>query len=94
LVSAGLSSRRFAQRHAELSRELLGVPGTDRATPPRRERNSAALAPGSGWPIDQTANPSIILVEYVRVYQPGAKGEARAGSTSGSSAGSLKIIRR
>lgn len=28
------------------------------------------LALGSGWPIDKTPNPSLFLVDYVRVYAP------------------------
>ena len=27
------------------------------------------LALGAGWPIDQTPNPSIMLVDYVRAYR-------------------------
>lgn len=27
------------------------------------------LALGSGWPIDETPNPSILLVDYIHVYQ-------------------------
>lgn len=30
------------------------------------------LALGSGWPIDETPNPSVLLVDYVRVYSRGA----------------------
>ena len=28
------------------------------------------LALGSGWPIDRTPDPSVLLVDYVRVYRP------------------------
>ncbi|RZL12504.1 MAG: glycoside hydrolase family 16 protein [Pedobacter sp.] len=28
------------------------------------------LALGSGWPVDKTPNPSMMLVDYVRVYKP------------------------
>ncbi len=31
------------------------------------------LALGSGWPIDQTPNPSRLLVNYIRVYAPNHK---------------------
>ncbi|MCM2294052.1 glycoside hydrolase family 16 protein [Allorhizobium sp. BGMRC 0089] len=30
------------------------------------------LALGSGWPIDKTPNPSVLLVDYVHVYERGA----------------------
>jgi beta-glucanase (GH16 family) len=33
------------------------------------------LALGAGWPIDQTPNPSIMKVDYVRAYEPGSDGD-------------------
>lgn len=32
------------------------------------------LALGSGYPIDRTPNPSVLEVDYVRIYAPGEKG--------------------
>jgi beta-glucanase (GH16 family) len=67
------------------------------ATPPELQDPLMVLvnlALGSGWPIDQTPNPSIMLVDYVHVYRPLAKGEKPACATTGKGTGSLEIIRR
>jgi glycosyltransferase involved in cell wall biosynthesis len=37
------------------------------------------LALGSGWPIDHTPDPSIMKVDYVHVFAPGAVAEASSG---------------
>jgi glycosyltransferase involved in cell wall biosynthesis len=36
------------------------------------------LALGSGWPIDQTPNPSVMKVDYIHVYAPRAPGETKS----------------
>jgi len=67
------------------------------ATPPELQDPLMVLvnlALGSGWPIDQTPNPSVMLIDYVHVYRPLAKGEKPVCATSGGGTGSLEIIRR
>jgi beta-glucanase (GH16 family) len=67
------------------------------ATPPELQEPLMVLvnlALGSGWPIDQTPNPSIMLVDYVHVYRHLAKGEQRSCPASGGGTGSLEIMRR
>jgi beta-glucanase (GH16 family) len=41
------------------------------------------LALGSGWPIDQTPNPSIMKVAYIHAYAHRGRGESGACSSSG-----------
>jgi beta-glucanase (GH16 family) len=51
-----------------LDRRLVGVA----KTPPELRRPMGVLlnlALGGGWPIDETNNPSIMQVDYVRVYE-------------------------
>jgi beta-glucanase (GH16 family) len=67
------------------------------ATPPELQDPLMVLvnlALGSGWPIDQTPNPSIMLIDYVHVYRHLAKAEKPACATSGGGTGSLEIMRR
>jgi glycosyltransferase involved in cell wall biosynthesis len=67
------------------------------ATPPELQDPLMVLvnlALGSGWPIDQTPNPSVMLIDYVHVYRHLAKAEKPACATSGGGTDSLEIIRR
>jgi hypothetical protein len=36
----------------------------------------ANLALGSGWPIDQTPNPSVMKIDYVNAYERRGPGDA------------------
>jgi glycosyltransferase involved in cell wall biosynthesis len=56
------------------------------ATPPELQEPLLVLvnlALGSGWPIDQTPNPSIMKVDYVHAYRPRAKDERRSCNSAG-----------
>jgi glycosyltransferase involved in cell wall biosynthesis len=56
------------------------------ATPPELQEPLLVLvnlALGSGWPIDQTPNPSIMRVDYVHAYRPRAKDEPRSCASAG-----------
>jgi glycosyltransferase involved in cell wall biosynthesis len=56
------------------------------ATPPELQEPLLVLvnlALGSGWPIDQTPNPSIMKVDYVHAYRPRATDEPRSCTSAG-----------
>ena len=66
------------------------------ATPPELQEPLLVLvnlALGSGWPIDETPNPSIMKVDYVHAYRPRATDEPRSCTSAGEGT-SLPAIRR
>jgi glycosyltransferase involved in cell wall biosynthesis len=66
------------------------------ATPPELQEPLLVLvnlALGSGWPIDQTPNPSIMKVDYVHAYRPRATDEPRSCTSAGEGT-RLPAIRR
>lgn len=66
------------------------------ATPPELQEPLLVLvnlALGSGWPIDQTPNPSIMKVDYVHAYRPRTTDEPRSCTSAGEGT-SLPAIRR
>ena len=85
-VPSGSLSAEFHTYGAEVSKDWI-VFYLDRlevsriATPPEHDKPLLLLvnlALGSGWPIDQTPNPSRLLVDYIHTYSPDpGKADAR-----------------
>jgi len=86
-IEDGLLTREFNTFGADISPEWVtymfnGEEVWRHPTPPEHDTKLyplVNLALGSGWPIDETPSPSVLEVDYVRVWERGPRTDCALG---------------